>query len=1054
MFNFVSRYVLLLAMTVAMLCLVSRQTVAQSPNITSFTPTFGCAESAQVVITGSNFTNASAVKVGGTHVSSFTVNTSTQITATIAAGVTGVIAITTPNGTGTSSGTFTINPLPTANLTPSAICAGNAVTITTNNDATQVEWQLNGTTVSTGTSFTAVPFTGATVAGGNGGGSAANQLLNPYCVFVDNDGNVYVSDFYNHRIQKWAPGATFGTTVAGGNGSGSATNQLNSPTGLFVDGSGNVYIADYMNNRIQKWAPGATSGTTVAGGNGYGTSADQLAYPFGVYVDGSDNVFVAEFLGHRISKWAPGATSGTTAAGGNGEGAAANQLDSPSSVFVDGSGNIYVADYSNYRIQKWESGATSGTTVAGGNGFGSAANQLANPSGVFVDESGNVYVSDAHYNRIQKWAPGATSGVTVAGGNGEGPAANQLENPVGVFVDDNGNIYIADYFNHRVQKWAPLSKTATYTPTSAGSLTAIVSNGLCSVTSAAVSVSLPAAGITNNTGTTILSCSTTTINITATGGTGYAWSGGTTPTTAANSFTEAGTYIVTVTDNNGCTATASIAITGNTLCPDCTGTPGGTALPGTACNDGNANTENDVYGSNCVCAGTPMPLDCLGVPNGTALPGTPCNDGLANTENDVYGSNCVCAGTLVNTLCNLGATLNGNTNICAGGVLGLIATGGNQYQWSGPNSFTQPIGGSITRTNATLNMSGIYTVTITNNVCVDILSIEVTVHPKPSATLSGTTAVCSGGTISITAPAGATTYQWSGPGGFTANTNSITRTNATTTMSGLYKVTVTNAGGCTASGSRTVTVSMPTIANVSGATAVCAGSTLALTCTTAGVNYLWSGPGGFAFNGASMTRTPAVAGTYTVTVSNAAGCISIASRNVTINAVPYLNITNNSTCTRIYLTASGGNSYSWSGPNGFTANSASVNRNPATAAMFGVYTVTVTGTNGCTATASITVNPCSGKTTLEETAKLFSAYPNPSDGLTTIAFTATNNEQVLLSVFNIEGKEVAVLFDGTTEANTNYEIEFDMSRLPPATYYAVLHPASGQIQQIKLMMVR
>jgi subtilisin-like proprotein convertase family protein len=37
---------------------------------------------------------------------------------------------------------------------------------------------------------------------------------------------------------------------------------------------------------------------------------------------------------------------------------------------------------------------------------------------------------------------------------------------------------------------------------------------------------------------------------------------------------------------------------------DCAGTPGGTALPGTACNDFNANTTNDVYGANCVCAGT------------------------------------------------------------------------------------------------------------------------------------------------------------------------------------------------------------------------------------------------------------------------------------------------------------------------------------------------------------------------------------------------------------------------------------------------------------------
>ena len=70
------------------------------------------------------------------------------------------------------------------------------------------------------------------------------------------------------------------------------------------------------------------------------------------------------------------------------------------------------------------------------------------------------------------------------------------------------------------------------------------------------------AGITNNTGATVISCANTSINVTATGGTSYAWSGGSTPTTAANSFTSAGTYTVTATGVGGCSSTATIAITG------------------------------------------------------------------------------------------------------------------------------------------------------------------------------------------------------------------------------------------------------------------------------------------------------------------------------------------------------------------------------------------------------------------------------------------------------------------------------------------------------------
>ena len=398
-------------------------------------------------------------------------------------------------------------------------------------------------------------------------------------------------------------------------------------------------------------------------------------------------------------------------------------------------------------------------------------------------------------------------------------------------------------------------------------------------------------------------------------------------------------------------------------------------------------------------------------------------------------------------------SLNGNTNVCAGGVIGLIATGGNQYQWSGPNGYSAT-GGSITRTNATVAMSGAYTVTITNNECSTVLSITVTVHPIPNAAITGATSVCSGGTIGFSVPAGAVGYAWTGPAGFTAATNAIALPNATTGMSGTYKVTVTGAGGCTASGSRTVSVNAPTAAAITGATTLCAGVPLVLTCTTAGISYQWSGPGGFSFSGATMTRTPAVAGTYTVTVTNASGCISTASRTVTLNAAPNVVVTNNSNCTRIWLVASGGNSYAWSGPNGYTVTGATVLRNPATASMFGVYTVTVTGTGGCTASASITVNPCSGKTQSLPPDLSLSAYPNPTPGIVHISFTNTEEQEVMLAIYTADGKEVNTLFTGFAEAYTNYTLRFDASYLPNGVYYAVLWRSGGQREQLPIMVVK
>lgn len=87
---------------------------------------------------------------------------------------------------------------------------------------------------------------------------------------------------------------------------------------------------------------------------------------------------------------------------------------------------------------------------------------------------------------------------------------------------------------------------------------------------------------------------------------------------------------------------------------DCLGVVGGTALPGSACDDGNPDTENDNWNANCECVGSAVPVDCLGVANGPAVPGTACDDGNPDTENDAYQADCSCAGTPIQAVDCLG----------------------------------------------------------------------------------------------------------------------------------------------------------------------------------------------------------------------------------------------------------------------------------------------------------------------------------------------------------------------------------------------------------------
>ncbi|CAF1139026.1 unnamed protein product [Rotaria sordida] len=109
---------------------------------------------------------------------------------------------------------------------------------------------------------------GITVAGTTAVSDCSPQRLNqPSGVIVDSDGTIYVSDQYNHRIQKWIRGATNGITVAGQANctAGSGAAFLLVPQGAVVDSNANLYVADIWNHRVQLWPNGAYFGITIAG---------------------------------------------------------------------------------------------------------------------------------------------------------------------------------------------------------------------------------------------------------------------------------------------------------------------------------------------------------------------------------------------------------------------------------------------------------------------------------------------------------------------------------------------------------------------------------------------------------------------------------------------------------------------------------------------------------------------------------------------------------------------------------------------------------------------
>jgi DNA-binding beta-propeller fold protein YncE len=111
---------------------------------------------------------------------------------------------------------------------------------------------------------------GVIIAGSSTGSFGSSDILlsRPYGLLLDELNSViYVADRYNDRVQRFPlNGSGIGVTVAGGNGLGSAANQLNGPTEIYRSKNGNfMYICDSFNHRVQRWPMNGTSGVTVAG---------------------------------------------------------------------------------------------------------------------------------------------------------------------------------------------------------------------------------------------------------------------------------------------------------------------------------------------------------------------------------------------------------------------------------------------------------------------------------------------------------------------------------------------------------------------------------------------------------------------------------------------------------------------------------------------------------------------------------------------------------------------------------------------------------------------
>jgi tripartite motif-containing protein 71 len=227
---------------------------------------------------------------------------------------------------------------------------------------------------------------------------------------------------------------------------GSGNGQFLYPYGIAVAPNGNVYVADSWNCRVQYFT---RDGSFLGKWGSYGTGDGQFRWNPRLTVSASgDRVYVTDRAepvpGNRVQYFTPtGSYLGEWGGTGKGEGHFLNIFG----VAAAPKGNVYVTDWDNARVQYFtRDGHFLGKW--GTEGFGDG--QFKHPEGIAVAPNGNIYVLDNHVNvnRIQYFTPaGSFLGKWGRTGSGNG----EFRYTIAITIAPNGDVYVADYWNFRIQ---------------------------------------------------------------------------------------------------------------------------------------------------------------------------------------------------------------------------------------------------------------------------------------------------------------------------------------------------------------------------------------------------------------------------------------------------------------------------------------------------------------------------------------------------------------------------------------------------------------------------
>jgi predicted membrane-bound mannosyltransferase/DNA-binding beta-propeller fold protein YncE len=228
--------------------------------------------------------------------------------------------------------------------------------------------------------------------------AAPGTFNEPWGVAVGPDGSVYVSDTWNHRIQKFSAEGEF-ITMWGVFGLTDTPGGLYGPRGLTVDSQGRVYVADTGNKRIVVYDSNGNLFTQF-GSEGFG--AGEFYEPVDVKIDSNGLAYVTDTWNQRVQVFSSDASgmlfmylTEWPIAGWYSE-----SLENKPFIAIAPNGNVYVTDPEGYRVIEFNA---DGSFVRTWGDYGTEYFAFGLPSGIASDKDGNIWVSDAGGNRLMRF---------------------------------------------------------------------------------------------------------------------------------------------------------------------------------------------------------------------------------------------------------------------------------------------------------------------------------------------------------------------------------------------------------------------------------------------------------------------------------------------------------------------------------------------------------------------------------------------------------------------------------------------------------------------------